>query len=119
MLENERPFSCSALLYIISNGKTNQNGYIEYTGLLRNKDVSVCGMSALAFYFFWRWEHSGESFPCFKSNKDWYNTKLLIDDLFPVLFFLSILTLLIFFDFSFTKGHLQRAVRHYSTQMVI
>lgn len=78
MLDNEGPFPCPALLYIMSNGKTNQNGRIEYTGLLRNKDVSVCGMNALAFYFFWRWEHSGESFPSFKSNKDWYDIKLLV-----------------------------------------
>lgn len=81
MLDNEGPSLCPVLLYIMSNGKTNQNGRIEYTGLLRNKDVSICGMSALAFYFFYRWEKSGESFPCFKSNKDWYDTKLLVGKL--------------------------------------
>ena len=81
MLDNEGPSPCPALLYIMSNGKTNQNGGIEYTGLLRNKDVSICGMNALAFYFFWRWEHSGEPFPCFKSNKNWYNTKVLVGKL--------------------------------------
>lgn len=81
MLDNKGPSPCPALLYIMNNGKTNQIGRIEYAGLLTNKDVSVCGMNALAFYFtyfFWGWEHSGEYFPCFKSNKDWYDTKLLI-----------------------------------------
>ena len=78
MLDNEGPSPCPTLLYIMSNGKTNQNGQIEYTGLLRNKNVSICGMNALAFYFFWRWEHSREFFPSFKSNKDWYDTNLLV-----------------------------------------
>lgn len=78
MLENTGPSPCPALLYISANGKINQNGRIEYTGLLRHKDGSMCAMSAMALYFFWRWEQSGESFPSFKSNKDWYNTKVLI-----------------------------------------
>lgn len=52
MLDNEGPSPCPALLYIMSNGKTNQNGRIEYTCLLRFKHVSVCGMNALAFHFF-------------------------------------------------------------------
>lgn len=35
----------------MSNGKTNQNGRIENAGLLRHKDVSMCGLSAMAFCF--------------------------------------------------------------------
>lgn len=84
-LQNEGPKPCPALLYIMSNGKTNQNGRIEYCGLLRHKDVMLCGMNALAVYLFWRWEQSGEAFPSFKSNADWYSTRLLLGKLFSAL----------------------------------
>ena len=78
MFDNEGPTPCPALLYIMNNGKTNQNGRIEYNGMLRHKDLLLCGMSALAIYFFWRWEQSGEQFPKFENNKDWYNIRVLI-----------------------------------------
>ena len=90
MFDNEGPSPCPALLYIMSNGKTNQNGRIEYSGLLRHKDLSLCGMSALAVYFFWRWEQSGELFPSFKSNKAWYNIRVLAgESIFLFIMFLK------------------------------
>lgn len=52
MLDNEGPSPCPALLYVMSKRQTNQNGRKEYTGLLRNKDLSACGMNAMAFCFF-------------------------------------------------------------------
>ncbi|CCE34937.1 uncharacterized protein CPUR_08876 [Claviceps purpurea 20.1] len=62
----------------MSNGKTNQNGRIEYAGLLRHREIELCTMSAMANYLVWRWEKSGEDFPSFRTNKDWYDIQLLI-----------------------------------------
>jgi hypothetical protein len=37
------------------NGKVNKFHKVEYMGALRNRDPLLCLLSALAFYFFWRW----------------------------------------------------------------
>lgn len=100
MLDNESPSPCPALLYIMSSGKTNQNGRIEYTGLLRNKDVSVCGMNALAFYFFWRWERSTESFPYFEKIRIGTTPKCLLVSLYSSCAFFIIEHTLNYFLFS-------------------
>jgi hypothetical protein len=31
-------------------------------------------------YFFWRWQCSEESFPCFRTSADWYKIKVLKRD---------------------------------------
>lgn len=50
--ESSTPTSC--LLYIMSNGKTNQNGRIEYQRLLRHRNIQLCTFSTMANYFVWR-----------------------------------------------------------------
>ena len=52
-LENEGSAPAPCLLYIMSNGKTNQNGRIEYQGLLRHRDLQLCTFSSLANYLVW------------------------------------------------------------------
>ena len=69
MFNNKGPSPCPATLYIMSNRKTNQNGRIEYSGILRQKDVFLCDMSTLAVYFFWHWKQSKKLFSLFKDNK--------------------------------------------------
>jgi centromere DNA-binding complex CBF3 subunit-like protein len=54
-LPNEGPTPCEALILIMRNGKVNKHHKVEYMGALRNKDVLLCPLSALGFYFFWRW----------------------------------------------------------------
>jgi len=61
-------------------GKTNQHGRIEYGAALRHRDYQSCLIGALAVFFFWRWTHSGESFPVFRTSKDWYLKKVLKRD---------------------------------------
>jgi hypothetical protein len=56
-LPNEGPTPCDALILIMGNGKASKHGNIEYMGALRHKDVLLCPLSALGFYFFWRWGH--------------------------------------------------------------
>ena len=46
--------------------------------VIRNRDPLICSHSALAQYFFYRWHQSGEAPPSFKSQRDWYNTKILV-----------------------------------------
>ena len=90
MFNNEGLSPCPALLYIMSNGKTNQNGRIEYSGLLRHKNVSLCGMSALAVYLFWRWKQLEEPFLSFKDNKSWYNTRVLVGEFNFLIFYVLV-----------------------------
>ena len=80
MLENEGPTPAPCLLYIMTNGKTNANGRIEYGGLLRHRNVRLCCMSMLAAYFVWRWHQSPEKMPSFESNSQWYPIRLLIGE---------------------------------------
>ena len=62
----------------MSNGKTNQFGKVQYMGTLRNRDVRLCPVGALALYLFHRWHGSGEAFPALESRRSWYLTKLLL-----------------------------------------
>jgi hypothetical protein len=61
-------------------GKTNQHGRIEYGATLRHRDHRSCVIEALAVFFFWRWTHSGEPFPLFRTSQDWYMKKVLKRD---------------------------------------
>ena len=72
-LLNEGPQGCTAIVAIMTNGKTNQYGRIEYGSALRNTDALVCPVGALSLYFFWRWHVDGEPFPDFTLRKNWYN----------------------------------------------
>lgn len=54
-LPNEGPTLCHALILIMRNGKLNKHHKVEYMGALRNKDLLLCPLSSLGFYFFWRW----------------------------------------------------------------
>jgi hypothetical protein len=73
------PFPLLPLTNILI-GKTNQHGRIEYGAALRHRDYKSCLIGAIAVYFFWRWQHSGESFPSFRTSTDWYRIKVLKRD---------------------------------------
>ena len=53
---------------------------MEYGAALRYRDYRSCLVGALAVYFFWRWQRSGERFPCFRTSKDWYDIKVIKRD---------------------------------------
>jgi hypothetical protein len=41
---------------------------------MRNADLVFCPLSAMAFYFFFRWGRDGaEKFPSFRQPEDYYN----------------------------------------------
>jgi hypothetical protein len=62
----------------MNQGKTNQHGRMEYGAALRHRDVRCCLVSAMAFYFFWRWQvERAEPFPTFQRSEDWYDIKVL------------------------------------------
>jgi Centromere DNA-binding protein complex CBF3 subunit, domain 2/Transcriptional activator of glycolytic enzymes len=54
-LPHEGPTPCDALVLVMRNGKVNKFHKVEYMGAIRNRDPLLCPLSALAFYFFWRW----------------------------------------------------------------
>jgi hypothetical protein len=80
-LGNESPKpdeTVPCLVTIMTQGKLNKHGKVEYMGCLRNVDPILCPLSALAFYFFFRWgRDGGESFPSFRQPEDYYDLFVL------------------------------------------
>ncbi|KAE8225065.1 hypothetical protein CF319_g2131 [Tilletia indica] len=76
-LEGEGPSSCFAVVLLLANGKTNQAGRVEYGSFLRNRDVFVCPVGALALYLFSRFHHSAEPFPDLSESSNWYDIKVI------------------------------------------
>ncbi|GAA5976970.1 hypothetical protein JCM10908_005696 [Rhodotorula pacifica] len=83
-LEQEGPNGATAVVLLLNHGKTNQTGRTEYAGFLRNKEVALCPVGALAIYLFARFHLSGESiaphdtaFPSLATSAEWYGIKVL------------------------------------------
>jgi hypothetical protein len=47
-------------------------------GAIRNRDVYLCPLGAMAQYFFWRWHYSSKIPPSFIDQCSWYRKKLLV-----------------------------------------
>jgi hypothetical protein len=61
------------MIMSMRQGKLNQHGKVEYMGCMRNVDPILCPLSALAFYFFFRWGREGAGmFPTFRQPEDYY-----------------------------------------------
>lgn len=69
---------CFALVFLLSQGKTNKVARREFMGALRHRDPLLCTMGSLALYLFWRWEISGEEPPSFQNPRKWYRHKVLV-----------------------------------------
>ena len=92
-LPDEGPTPCPALILILRNGEANPDDKVEYMGAIRNKDVLLCPLSSLGFYFFWRWGHvtTGATaqqpvqprrrLPSFYQPSDYYDLRALPGDI--------------------------------------
>ena len=69
-----------ALVLVKDNGKTNPHGKVEHCSAMRNKEPLCCPLSALAFYFFWRWHRADEPFPSFRKRSHRYRTRMIIGE---------------------------------------
>jgi hypothetical protein len=59
-------------------GKTDQENEPVYVAAMRNKDVRVCVLGALAIYMFQRFHIDGETFPDFREDPPvWYKICLV------------------------------------------
>ncbi|KAF1328728.1 Short-chain dehydrogenase, partial [Globisporangium splendens] len=76
-LSDEGPQHCTPLVVIMTKGKTNQHGRVEYGAAMRCKKVLLCPMNAVAMYLFWRWHVDLEPFPVLTNRKAWYDIHLL------------------------------------------
>lgn len=66
-------------LYILTDkSKTNKTGKKQTVGVIRHRDVEVCGVGALAFYLFERFHISNSPFPLIFNRPLWFNTKLFV-----------------------------------------
>lgn len=72
-LDNEGPTPCHAMVVLIDNGKTNQDGRREYGTAVRHKNPLLCTMASIGFYFFMRWNIMGETPPNFQRRELWYD----------------------------------------------
>ncbi|GAA5970603.1 hypothetical protein JCM11641_007367 [Rhodosporidiobolus odoratus] len=77
-------------IVILDNGKTNKDGRTEYAAFTRHEQAEVCGVGALGFYLFHRFQVSQESFPpdatkfpSFATSEDWFTLKLLFSGTNP------------------------------------
>ncbi|OXB36562.1 hypothetical protein J007_03693 [Cryptococcus neoformans] len=62
LFENEGPTPCHGVVFAIREGKTTHDGQIQYSTLLRNKNVTRCPVSSLVLYLFARFHFSEETF---------------------------------------------------------
>ena len=76
-LKNKGPTRCCPLILIKDNGKTNQNGRVEYSGVVRHHNPLLCTVSHLSFYLFYRWSVAGEPVPQFQMRQQWYDMYLI------------------------------------------
>ena len=70
---------CKTLILIKNNGKINQHEKIKHCAVMQSKNLLFCFMSALIFYFFWRWHCTDELFSTFRAHHHWYWTCLIIE----------------------------------------
>jgi len=68
-LPNEGPTPCWPMILIMSNGKTNPMGRIEYATVMRHRNPLLCTISHTAFYLFWRWNIVREPHPEFRQRQ--------------------------------------------------
>jgi hypothetical protein len=61
-LAHEGPVCCVATMAVMDHGKMNQAGRIEYGGVIRHRDASMCPVGALELYFFWRFSCAAKPF---------------------------------------------------------
>jgi hypothetical protein len=80
-LDNEGYSICYAIVLVMSQGKKNQFGRKEVGAFIRNKNVSICPMGALAMYFFVRHHVQNVPFPTMWTNRDWYDIMLAPGDI--------------------------------------
>ena len=50
-LKNENFESILCLLYVMNNGKINQNNQIEYVDFLKHRNLHFCSMNIMINYF--------------------------------------------------------------------
>jgi hypothetical protein len=75
-MDNEGPTDCMSMVIIKGRGKTNQYGKPLFSGFYRHADVTLCSVSAVAFYFFLRYHICNEPFPSFCKPQDWYDISM-------------------------------------------
>ena len=73
----EGPTRCMPAIVTTRGSKKNQFGRLETMGALRHRNPQTCLLSALGFYFLWRWDLTDEPFPDFGSRSAWYNIRLI------------------------------------------
>jgi hypothetical protein len=76
-LDDEGYSACFTVALVMGQGKRNQFGRKEVGSFLRNKNVLICPMGALAIYFFVRYQIENNAFPSLWRNADWYDLYLV------------------------------------------
>lgn len=77
LLENEEISSRYVLIMVLKQCKTKQEGRLEFTACLRNKNINICTQMLLSFYFVYGWHTAGKPFSDFNENCGWFDFKLI------------------------------------------
>ena len=70
---------CKTLILIKNNEKINQHKKVKHCAVIQSKNFLFCFMSALIFYFFWRWHCTDKLFSTFRAHYHWYQICLIIE----------------------------------------
>lgn len=74
---DEGPTRCMPLIMTTRAGKQNQHGRLETAGALRNRNLQLCLLGAIAFYLLFLWDLINEPFPDFSQRSAWYDIRLV------------------------------------------
>lgn len=74
-VDEQGPTRCIALVLGMRAGKMNALGKLEYAAMIRAKLAELCGIGALAIYFYERFDLGGED-PDICDAASWYFTKI-------------------------------------------
>lgn len=75
-LLREGPQRCNMMVLLISKGKTNTYGRMDYSAGIRHVDVKQCSLATMAVYLFHRFHCGTEPFPDFSAWSRWYDRAL-------------------------------------------
>ena len=98
---------CKTLILIKNNEKINQHEKIEHCAVIWSKNFLFCFMSALTFYFFWRWHCTDELFSTFRAHHHWYWICLIIEECKKLIKKLNYNTQLNWMKRAYDEAHVQ------------
>ena len=107
---------CKTLILIKNNEKINQHKKVKHCAVIQSKNFLFCFMSALIFYFFWRWHCTDKLFSTFRAYYHWYWICLIIEKCKKLIKILNYNTQLNWIKQTYNETHMQIFKSIYNNQ---